>query len=69
MRTCPFAGFVPNNGLMHRSKEHTLFDHLVGEREQFRRNFEAECLCCGEINDEIEFGRLLDWDVARLRAA
>ena len=41
------------------------FDHLVGVGEQRRRNVEAERLRGGEINDEIEFGRLLDRDIAR----
>jgi hypothetical protein len=30
--------------LMHRSTQHRLFDHLVGECEQFRRKIEAEGL-------------------------
>jgi hypothetical protein len=45
------------------------FDHLVGEREQLVWEIEAERLRCGEINDEIELGRLLDRDVRRLRPA
>jgi len=54
---------------MHRSKQHRLFDHLVGAGEQRRRNFEAERPGGDQINDEIELGRLFDRDVARLRAA
>jgi hypothetical protein len=37
-----------------------LFDYLVGQREQCRRHVEAECLGCIEIDDQLEFGRLLD---------
>ena len=39
-----------------------LFDHLVGAREQRPRNFKTD-----QVDDEVEFGRLLDRDVARLR--
>src|SRR6516225_6130994 len=46
-------------GLMHRSKTGALFDHLVGAGEKGRRNFEAECLCCPEIDDQLELSRLL----------
>jgi hypothetical protein len=47
----------------------SLFDHLVGDGEQRRWNFEAEYFGGGEVNDEIELGRLLDRQVARLRPA
>ena len=43
-----------------------LFDHLVGEHEQVMRNGEAECIGGLEVDNEIEFGRLLDRDIARL---
>jgi hypothetical protein len=42
------------------------FDHLVGAGEQRRRHVEAERLRRDQIQDEIEFGRLLDRR-ARLR--
>ncbi len=39
------------------------FDHLVGEHDKLIRNCEAECLGGLEIDDEIEFGGLLDRDI------
>src|SRR5262245_965660 len=60
-------------GLMHCSKlaawGNALFDHLVGASEQRRGHGEAERIGGREINEEIEFGRLLDRDVSRLRSA
>src|SRR6266581_6866276 len=38
-------------------------DHLVGAR----RHFEPEGLGCNQVDDQIEFGRLLDWNLRRLR--
>ena len=38
----------------------TLFDHLIGAREQHRRDCEAERLGGDQIDDQIELGRLLD---------
>src|SRR5215467_4338488 len=52
--------------LGHRAR---LFDHLVGEREQHRRNRQAERLGDLQIDDEIEFNRLLDRQIGRLRSA
>src|SRR5262245_55758266 len=45
-----------------------LFDHLVGAGEQHRGNFKTESLRGCQIDNEIELGRLLDRDVARLRS-
>ena len=45
------------------------FDHLVGAREQGRRDFEAERLGGFEINHQLELGGLLDRDVGGLRSA
>jgi hypothetical protein len=41
-------------------------DHLVGEREWLGRNFDAECLCGGEVDDQIEFRPEFDRQVAGL---
>jgi hypothetical protein len=38
----------------------SFFDDVVGEHEEFIRNAEAERLGSLEIDNEIEFGRLLD---------
>jgi hypothetical protein len=46
-----------------------LLDHLVGEREQLVRYGQAERLCGCQIDNQIELGRLLDRNVARVRPA
>src|SRR6202048_3891206 len=40
------------------------FDHLVGESEQRRGDFKAECLRGLEIDDQLEFGGLHDREVS-----
>src|SRR5215472_5717973 len=45
------------------------FDHLLGAEQKRFRDRESERLSGRQIDDEIEFGRLLDGDVARLRPA
>src|SRR5262249_29800398 len=45
------------------------FDHLVGSREQRSWHIDVKRLRRDQVNDEIEFGWLLDWDVGRFRAA
>jgi hypothetical protein len=64
MLACPLSA---KNGLMRCSKQQSLFDHVVGKREQFVRNCEAQCLGGREIEDELEFGRPLNRDIAGLR--
>src|SRR5262245_47713276 len=44
------------------------FDHLVGEREQRRRHFDAERARRLQIEHELEPGRLHDRNVGRLLA-
>jgi hypothetical protein len=44
-----------------------LFHDVVGEREEFIWNGEAQRLGGLEVDDEIKFGRLLDRQRARLR--
>jgi hypothetical protein len=45
-----------------------LFDHLVGECQDFWRHIQAEHLGSFEIDDEVELGRLHDGEVGGLRA-
>src|SRR4051812_37213896 len=44
----------------------SLFDHLVGGRLQCERHCNAERLGGLEINHQLEFGRLHDWQVGGL---
>src|SRR5215472_2554852 len=46
----------------------TSFDHLVGAREQRRRNFDAKCLRRIEVNNQLKFGRLQHRQVGGLGA-
>ena len=40
----------------HRSKQRSLFDHLVGAGEQGRRNVEAVCPGRLQVDHKLEFG-------------
>src|SRR5262249_29724071 len=42
----------------------SLFDHLVGAREQQRRNVETDRFGGGEVDDELKLGGLLDRQIA-----
>jgi hypothetical protein len=55
-----------NVAMGQQATSRLLFDHLVGEHEQVVRNSEAERIGGLEVDNEIEFGRLLDRDIARL---
>src|SRR5574342_594443 len=45
-----------------------LFDHLVRALQQRLRDFQTERLRGLEVDDQLELGGLLDWQLARLRA-
>src|SRR5262249_7346296 len=53
------------NGLMHPSKKRSLFDHLVGNQQDFAADCQAQVLCSFKIYDELNFGRLLHRYVRR----
>ena len=44
------------------------FDHLVGAGEDRLRHGEAERLCGLQVDDQLEFRRLLDWQIGRIGA-
>src|SRR5215469_8296656 len=56
------------SGLMHRSKKSVLFDYLVRDGKHARRNCKTERFCGFEVDDQLEFGGLEDWQVGGLRA-
>ena len=60
--------FRATNGNCAAQQRASLFDHLVGAGEQGWWNGEAERLRSLEIDDQLEFGWLLDRQVARLGA-
>ena len=43
-----------------------LFDDRVSAKEKSFWNFKSKCLCCSQIDDELERGRLFDRKVSRL---
>jgi hypothetical protein len=49
--------FVPQGDICSAANR-GLFDHLVGQREQRRRNFKPERFGGLQIDDELELGRL-----------
>jgi hypothetical protein len=60
------GSFVPRAAVSRRSKQRFLFDYLVGASKQRRGNFDTQCPCSFEINDQLELAGLLDWQVSWL---
>ena len=54
------------SGLMHCSKNGSLFDQLVSELLELQRHLEAQRLGGLEIDDQLELCRRLQWKVGRL---
>src|SRR5437764_15374955 len=67
MRTSRLAGSVPGKDSCSAAKA-ALFDHLVGNGKQARRNGETERLRGREVDDELKPGRLHDRKVGWLFA-
>jgi hypothetical protein len=42
-----------------------LFDHLVGDRQDARRNSQAKRFCSFQVDDKTETSRQRDWKVRR----
>jgi hypothetical protein len=64
----PALTLCARNGLMHRSKQPLLFDHLVSAGEEHRRHVDAERLRGFEVDHKFELGRLLHRQVGRFGA-
>jgi len=45
-----------------------LLDHLVGAGESRGRHGETKRLCSLQVEDQLELGRLLHWQIGGLRA-
>src|SRR5262245_29299124 len=56
-------------GKFHFEPPFTSFDNLVGAGEQRRRDGESHCLRRDRVDDEVEFGGLLNWNFTCLRSA
>src|SRR6516162_2988374 len=71
MRLGPMASAYQSScrGPITKSAARFLFDHLVGEQQERLRDRQAKGLGSREIDDEIEFGRLLHRQFSRLRPA
>jgi hypothetical protein len=51
-----------------RAPRRRLFNHLVGAQQKRLGDFQPQCLGGLEIDDQLEFGRLLNWQVGRFGA-
>ena len=67
------AHFRPNSDVARLpgraiSRHSALFDHLVGDSEQSRRECKAQRFCGFKIDDKFDLGRLLDGQIGRFFA-
>jgi hypothetical protein len=51
---------------VHALARMNLFDHLIGASEERRRHGQTECLGRLHVNNQLEFGRLLNRQIGRL---
>src|SRR5882672_1160184 len=56
--------FTPES--RHQADKATSLDHLIGAAEQHRWHFEAERFRSLEIDNQLEFGRLVKRDISRI---
>src|SRR5262245_347908 len=61
----PFLDLAWRKGSFILNLPFTSFDHLVGAREQRNRRIKIKRLGGFQVDDQLEFGRKLDWEVAR----
>ena len=66
-RTFGIGSFVPESDIRIAATA-PLFDHLVGNSEQFIRHVEAQCLGGVQVDDQLELGRLHDRKISGLLA-
>jgi hypothetical protein len=53
------------SGCEHTQQRRPLFDHLVGATEQREREGDSERFCGFQVQDQLNFGNLLDRQVGR----
>src|SRR5262245_62709885 len=66
-RTCGQMQKI-STGKFHFEPPFTSFDHLVGQRQQLVRDFEAERLRGPDVEHELEFGGAYDREISWLLA-
>jgi hypothetical protein len=64
LKTCVFASLL----LLSTAARPRSLDNPVRPRQQGRRDGDADLFCRPEINDQLEFGRLLDGNIGGLGA-
>jgi hypothetical protein len=51
---------APQNFIRVRQQTASLFDHLVGSTDQWKRHRDAECFGCLEVDGQLDFAYLLN---------